>query len=259
MTETVRQLPRTVVPLLLAALASGPAQAATVSLLAGTVAEGDANVGYPLNTALFNGGAMRYQQIYSDSLFASLNGVYEINAIAFRTDGTQGNSFASTTLDLRIDLSTSSAAVNGLDMIFGNNVGNDRTTVFNGPLSLSSAHALTASGSRAFDVVINFTSPFRFTAGTGSLLLDIFNYSGGLTSQLDGISAGGDGMSRLFAYDLSPRAGRQDSTGLVTEFRLTTAPVPLPAAFQLLLTAVGTLLLIAQRRTAMAVVSRPRQ
>jgi len=238
--------------LLLVMLASAPARSATVSVLAGTLGEGNANIGYPLNPSMFKKGAMRYQQIYSAGIFSSLSGIYEINSIAFRTDGDVGNRFPRTSLDVQISLSTTSRAVDGLDNSFDNNIGADRTTVFAGSLSISSAHALTSSGSRALDVVINFTSPFRYRIGSANLLLEIFNYSGGLTSQLDAISSGADGMSRLLAYDVSSTADKQDSTGLVTQFTMTAVTVPLPPGIYLLLTAAGGLLLMAPRRRVAA-------
>jgi hypothetical protein len=255
MNDSLRQLLRTLVgPLMLfAMLASAPAQAATLSLLAGTLAEGDQNIGYPLNLDLFKQAPMRYQQVYSTGVFQGLSGAFDITAIAFRTDGLVGNRFSTVLQNVRIDLSTTSRVEGGLDMVYESNVGADRRTVFSGALSVTSAAAVTAAGSRALDVVINFSSPFRFHAGSGSLLLDIFNYGGGLTSQLDAIGAAGDGMSRLFGAVGAVAATKQDSTGLVTQFTMTAVTVPVPPAIYLLLSAVAGLLLMVPRRRSVTV------
>jgi hypothetical protein len=237
--------------LLLAMLFAAEARAATVTVLAGTLTEGNANIGFPLNATLFRQIPMRYQQVYSAGYFAHLSGDYAITAIAFRTDGAVGRSFATTLADIRIDLSTTSAKVDALDMTFGANVGDDVQTVFDGALSISSAHRLTTDNAREFDVVIRFSRPFRFTVGSGNLLLDIFNYSGGLTSQLDGTKQPGDGMSRLLGDDVAN--GRlRDSTGLMTQFTMEPIATPVPGAVYLLLGPFAALLMAARRRGAVA-------
>ena len=65
--------------------------------------------------------------------------------------------------------------------MFADNIGTNVTTVFSGSLPLSSQYAGPAGGPKAFDMVVNFTTPFVYNPSSGNLLLDIQDFSGEAT------------------------------------------------------------------------------
>jgi hypothetical protein len=80
-------------------------------------------------------------------------------------------------------------------------------------------------------VAINFTTPFYYDPANGNLLLDVRNTQGGtevppLDQELDGTSASGDSVSRVYNYgDVTATGAGQtggvdekDSYGLITKF-----------------------------------------
>ena len=80
-------------------------------------------------------------------------------------------------------------------------------------------------------MVINFTTPFYYDPAKGNLLLDVRNSQGGtevppLDQELDGTSAAGDSVSRVYNYgDVNATTAGQtggvdekDSYGLITKF-----------------------------------------
>jgi len=195
-------------------------------------AEGNLNTASPFNLAQFSVPSQRYQQVYSSTEFSALT----ITDILFRPDVLVGSAFSSTLANVRIDLSTTSAAVDGLSMTFANNVGADNTTVFNGALSLSSSFTGPAGGPKDFDIVIHLSTPFFYNPANGNLLMDVRNFSGGFTTQFDAANTLGDSVSRADTFSTgnvnSATADFAETVGLVTEF---VSGVPEPASFALLL------------------------
>src|SRR5262249_22141305 len=92
--------------------------------------EGNLDNGFPLQISAFGLASERYQQVYAASQFASLGGPELITQLTFRPDGFVGSAFSSTIANIQIDLSTTTASVNGLSMTFANNVGANNTVVF---------------------------------------------------------------------------------------------------------------------------------
>jgi hypothetical protein len=189
-----------------------------------STAFGDAGNLFPL----FSDQPIRYQQIFDASQFSRLNpGGGLINRIAFRGHG-PGTPFTGTVPQLQVNLSTTSKAPDNLSSTFADNVGADDTQVFSGPLGA----AVTFTGDATnFEVVINFTTPFYYDPAKGNLLLDVRNMQGGtevppLNQEIDGTSAVGDSVSRVYNYgDVNASTAGQtggvdekDSYGLVTEF-----------------------------------------
>ena len=124
-------------------------------------------------------------------------------------------------------------AGSSISSTFANNVGADDTIVRSGALTLSSADTPVAGGTRAFDIVINLTTPFLYDPSLGNLLLDLRNFSGGATTQLDASTTPTDSVARSFNDPASSPTGATDSIGLVTQFTFQDAgPVvtPLPGA-----------------------------
>jgi len=189
-----------------------------------SAALGDAGNLFPL----FSSKPMRYQQVFDASQFSRLNpGGGLINRIAFRGHG-PGIPFTGAVPQLQVNLSTTTKSPDGLSSIFGENVGPNDTQVFSGPFQA----AVTFSGDPTnFEVVINFTTPFYYDPAKGNLLLDVRNLQGGAEvppndQELDGTTASGDSVSRVYNYgDATATVAGQtggvdekDSYGLITRF-----------------------------------------
>jgi hypothetical protein len=149
-------------------------------------------------------------------------------------------------------LSSTSAAPDGLSATFASNVGANDTIVFDGSLSLSSSFTGPADGPKAFDIVINLTTPFLYTPRSGNLLLDIRDFSAGgvIVSPLDAQNTIGDSISRVFTNDagnVGDVAGIFSSNALVTQFTIdSSTSVPEPRSFGLFVV-MGVSTLVARR------------
>jgi hypothetical protein len=189
-----------------------------------STAQGDFGNLFPL----FSANPIRYQQVFDAGQFARLNsGGGLINRIAFRGHG-PGVPFTGTVAQLQVNLSTTSKAPDGLSSTFADNVGADDAQVFSGPFQA----AVTFTGDPTnFEVAINFTTPFFYDPTKGNLLLDVRNTQGGtevppLDQELDGTSATGDSVSRVYNYGDATAttagstggADEKDSYGLITRF-----------------------------------------
>jgi hypothetical protein len=199
-------------------------------------AEGNSNNEWPFRDS------QRYQQVYAASQFGS-GGL--ITQIAFRPDVTFGNAFSMTIANIQIDLSTTSATPDGLSDTFASNVGADDIVVYAGAFAVSTSFTGPASGPKAFDIIINLTTPFFYNPSLGNLLLDVRNFSGAsllacppvfpsCTSVLDAQATFGDSISRAFSVPGggvgSPTLFNKDTWGLVTQFTV----VPEPGSFGML-------------------------
>jgi PEP-CTERM motif len=201
--------------------------------------EGDTNNNYPFNLAVTGLPSQRYQQVYAASQFGGLPSGGLITQIVFRPDASFGQAFTSTLPDIQIDLSTTSAADDGLSTTFSDNVGADDTVVFGrGPLTLSSSFTGPPDGPKDFDIIITLTTPFFYNPAHGNLLLDVRNFGGGTTTFFDAVFQTGDGVSRVFNSDVNSGTGNTDTEGLVTGFVI----VPEPGSAAMLLAGGGTLL-----------------
>jgi hypothetical protein len=198
------------------------------------------------NSFPFNNHA-RYQQVYGSTAFGG--SPILITGVDFRPDGPGGFSFSSTLTSIQIDLSTTSTAVDALSLTFAANVGADDVTVYAlGSLALSSAASGPPGGPDAFDIHIQFTTPFLYNPASGNLLLDVRNIGGGSSEQYDAQQANGDSISRVLAnIESSPTGDFADSTGLVTRFD-TAGGSSVPEPTTALLSAAGLAAAFALRR-----------
>jgi hypothetical protein len=204
--------------------------------------EGDSNNGFPLNIGGFGVSSMRYQQVYDAGEFPT--SIIEITAIRFRPNDFAASAYAGVLSDIRVDLSTTSAAVNGLNTTFASNVGADNVTVFSGAWASSSAN--TGGPPRDFDIVLTLTTSFFYNPSLGNLLLDVYNFNGGLTTQFDAVLNSGV-TSRMWAGNVNAATGGGDPSALVTQFEYEEAgAVPEPATFAML--GAGLLAAVVARR-----------
>jgi hypothetical protein len=230
---------------LMVVLSASPASATSI-VIPGTNAaiEGNTNNVFPFSIGL---SSQRYQQAYGAAGFGSDSQF--IDAILFRPDATVGFAFSSTLPNVQIDLSTTTAAVDGLSSTFASNVGANNTTVFSGALSLSSAFSGPAGGPKTFDILITLTTPFLYNPLLGNLLLDVRNFGGGTTTPFDAVNTSGDAVSRVFASPggVGNATGTVDSFGLVTQFQ-TSPAAAVPEPISLVLVGSGCAAAVLRRR-----------
>jgi hypothetical protein len=183
-------------------------------------------------------GVARYQQVYGASEFAAFNSPITILGLAFRPDGVFGAPLSALHSHVDIRLSTTSKLPDGLSATFSENIGVDETTVYSGPLPLTTNAIGPPGGPYAFDFFIPLTTPFVYDPAGGSLLFDML--TAGLTSPnsifvVDAHDDPNDAISRVWGAglvgDIDPLSGT--TIGVVTKFII----VPEPAT--LLLVAIG--------------------
>ncbi|MGD9632938.1 MAG: hypothetical protein AB7G28_20865 [Pirellulales bacterium] len=209
--------------------------------------EGNSNNRYPFAADF----GMRYQQIYGASAFESFHEPLSILGIAFRADGPLGVPFTVEHPQIDLKLSRTAKAPDTLSATFADNVGPDETTVYSGPLVISSTAPGPSGGPRAFDIEIPFSTPFTYDPAAGSLLLDVLTPGIlGLTElyPIDAQDSPGDSISRVWGGSsdsigiLDPFTG--PSAGLITRFTL----APEPSAITLIVVS-GLVALGSRRRS----------
>ncbi len=188
-----------------------------------------------------SGGYSRYQQVYDSSLFGGFGTTESITGIGLRAKQPFLGSFIQGTVSVSNIVITASTTqkndAGGLDANLNNNVGTGLTTLYSGPLTLTSS----TGGAIGFNYLINFQTPFTYNKSAGNLLLE-FTIPVGATvttpagtsgfSEFDTVTdtfPSADGISSAFSTDPSQPVGSNSTTGLATEFFGTVA-VPEPAS-----------------------------
>ena len=193
----------------------------------------------------------RNQIAVDTSLFAAFGGPVVIESLAFRLDKNASATSASFD-DIQVHLSTAATSVETLSTTLDDNIGSDETTVFSGPLVLSSAGG--AASPSDFDLLIPFMTPFTYDPLAGDLLLD-WEYEGtfsGSSFRIDFNQHNTGPFEELvtFAGDALPRPDGIAETlveggTLIAQFSVSSV-VPEPASLALL--GLGSLTLIALHR-----------
>lgn len=168
---------------------------------------------------------MRYQQVYAASDFTRrmADGGY-INGLRFDVAATVhgGHPFAVTLPAIQINLSTTARTVDGLSSVFSENVGEDNTIVRG-----LSALTLADRQNGGADIIITFNTPFFYDPRAGNLLLDVFNFGGGISSPFNANNSSTDTISSVFSTgSVHDASGYINTGGLVTIFTVTTVPEP---------------------------------
>jgi hypothetical protein len=161
------------VPMLAACVLAGGSVAARADVVFAPAAQqttlGNGQSFSPLH--LSGSGYSRYQQVYDSTLFGGFSTSESITGIGLRAKQAFLGSFIQGTVsvsDIVITASTTQKndAV-GLDANLDNNLGTGLTTVYSGPITLTS----TTGGTTDFNYIINFQTPFAYNKSLGNLLL----------------------------------------------------------------------------------------
>ncbi len=184
------------------------------------------------------GCTLEYQQVYGAGNFSGLGDLVTITGLTFFNDNFVPGSIAPA--DYTISLSTTSAAVDGLDSTFANNLGADNAVFFSGALGglIGPTNQFTITG-----------APFTYDPTTGNLLLTVTSDGDGLQFSvfLDYLSSAPAGtLSRISSFDLSGVADTvQSDTGLVTQFTYSAqnSAVPEPGSIWLTITTLAGLVI----------------
>jgi hypothetical protein len=235
----------------LLALASSPNAIAATIVAPSAQASVEGNLDNLFPFGITGLSSQRYEQVYRATEFGS--GPLLITGLAFRPDAFTGAAFSTTLSNVSIFLTTTTNAPDALSSTFANNEGADKTLVHSGSLSLSSADTGPAGGPKAFDIVINLTTPFLYNPGSGNLLLEVQNFGGGTTTFFDAQITSGDSVSRVFTLDVNganDAIGNTDTLGLVTEFL--TAQIAVPEPSSIILFGSAALMFAAMRRRKQA-------
>ena len=162
----------------------------------------------------FMGTPFRFQDLYLASEFAALPDTHR-NIVGFflRPDASVVGSRTATYGDFQLRLSTTSRSE--LDTVFDDNLGDDATIVYQGPLTVSTQATGPPEGPRGFDYHYEYQAPFFYDPAAGNLVIDLVTFTGFTPAQRD------DQYSGSVSMFGSPGAaeGGPLQLGLIVQFR----------------------------------------
>jgi hypothetical protein len=229
---------------------------------------GAGNAQGPAPITYYGATGSRDQQIFSSSFFAA---PVSISGISFRAyPGAAPSGFFSDTVnvsDITIRAAVTALSANEASGLqpsanFASNLGSSFSTVFTGPLTLTTA--ATGTGPQPFDYTVNFSSPFAYDPAAGNLLLDFLIPVGATVSgggfgflTFDTANTNNDGVRSVSSiFNGGATTGVLDTSGAITAFNVTTlaAAVPEPGSWALMITGFGLagVTLRRRRRAALA-------
>jgi hypothetical protein len=227
---------------------ASPALATT--LIVPGPATGNAQAPTPFN--FYGSSGSRVQQIYDSSFFP---GDELINGFSFRAfPGAAPSLFFGNSVDISdvvIRLSTTATGANESGSLpsatFADNLESDVTTVFSGALHLTTA--ATGTGPQPFDYTVSFSQPFMYDPADGNLLLDVTIPSGATVSgpgfgflTFDTVNTIDDGIySVVNISDGGAASGTLSTAGAITAFSVSSAAVPEPSTWMMMVTGFGIL------------------
>jgi hypothetical protein len=171
--------------------------------------------------------AIRYQQVFAASDFASLAGVpHQIVRYAFRPDGNIDGPTTTAFDEVRIWLSVTSRGPGKLSGAFDENVEHDPVLVYDGALEITPENVGPRGGPKEFDQVTELQTPFVYDPNEGNLLWEVQSSSGySAPFRSDFFSSPVSAM-----VSVSPDAVNAErfGGGFVTQFTLVPLPPTIP-------------------------------
>jgi hypothetical protein len=168
-----------------------------------------------------------FQQVYNASQFGSTP--LEITQIAFRPDSSNLTPFNFTIGDIQFYFATTNGSADNLSSTFADNITANYTEVFDGTWTISSQNTLLPNSTKAFDIILNLTTPFIYDPNQGNLLLEYKKYTPETTGFIfDSETVYGDSIStEIAAGDANATVADPNfssTMGLVTQFEVTPLP-----------------------------------
>ena len=243
---------------------SAPAEMADFIIVPPSLENSQGGLGGTTPFAFPTTTGIRTQIVYDASLFSAVAGPQLITAIQFRPIDPTGGFFGDTLNVSNVTLRLSTTARsdenrNPLSATFADNIGADVTTVYSGPLSLTTSSTMLPNGTRAFDYIIPLQNSFVYNPAAGNLLLDTNVPTGervrgnaffGSFPRFDTTSRIDDGIySVINTTSGDATTGRLASSGPVTRFAVSEVrAVPAPTSITLMIVAAACLLMVRYRR-----------
>ena len=117
----------------------------------------------------------RLQQVYGAADFESLGpGPHIITRVDWRpgSEMTETSSYPAERFEMKFS-TTQIDPADVLDRVFDNNIGSGQRTVFDGPVTLTTANLGPLEGPKAFDYGLDLQTPFAYDPAAGNLLMDL--------------------------------------------------------------------------------------
>lgn len=169
----------------------------------------------------------REQAVYGSSQFPPYPII--IKELRWRPDSIVDNPITNLISNLQINLSTTTSNADRLNAVFAKNIGPDNTMVFDGGAILSTDSLTLTNGNKAFDISIPLQTSFLFDSSRGNLLVDIHNFSGGISGFYNNtVSTGTDTVSRIYNSNNPNASSASGSDTGAGALQLIYNPAPVP-------------------------------
>lgn len=172
------------------------------------------NDGNGSGTSTAGPASVRWLHIHDASQFGALSGPSFLIKFAYRPDTVLGQS-GPRSLTLRIYASTTSRTVAGISTTLAENLGTNKTLVFDGTVNLTTGNLPGPRNTRQFDYVFRFTNPFLYDPAAGNLVLDLQIEASGSAVTFDTVS-GDPAIGRVFGGSSSTA-----TTGILRDSHVT--------------------------------------
>ena len=140
--------------------------------------------------------SIRIQEVYQASQIGT--SPMFLAGISFRPES-KSIPFTNVISSLRLVLSTTTNAPDGLSSVFASNTGPDSMVVYSGSIEIASKVTGPSTGPCAFDIYIPFQRIFLYDPSKGNLLVDLSSTGGDGVSAVDASDDVDDGASRVFS------------------------------------------------------------
>jgi hypothetical protein len=168
----------------------------------------------------------RFLEVIDASQFSTLTSPVLITAITYRPSPSQASP-ATQTVDGLLYLSTAQRQASDLSPVFTDDVGRDSTLVASGTKTLTTENLPGPGDTKAFDIVVTFSTPFLYNPANGGLALDFWflNFSAPSIA-LDAVQDD-PAVGTVFASPPDAPSGEVSSRfGDIVQFTFQTVPEP---------------------------------
>ncbi len=193
----------------------------------------------------------RLQQVYAATDFASLGpGPYTITRVDWRpgAEMTETIDYPSEQFIMKFATTSVDPTAGGLlDATFANNIEGNEQTVFDGPVTLTTANAGPVEGPKEFDYGLPLQTDYVYDPSAGNLLMDLTVINGEGPLLLDWVAASTATTTFIWSGTLghdSPMATDGQFGGHIAQFTV----VPEPSSLGLLLPVLAAIIRLRRRK-----------